>query len=368
MIPSGSLAKPMLFIPVEAICTGKHNGVSDLRLDTWGLILVVATITCVASVAGTAVYFNATIKQRVVVATTTSLFDTGLLDEVENEFEIKYNIDLCFVSVGTGIAIEFARRGDADMILVHSPPSEFSFLEEGYGVNRKIVAYNFFEIVGPETDPAGVDGSSPIEALSKIVSAGRNAEASWISRGDNSGTHSKEKALWKAAGFNWTEIRDETSWFIETGSGMGNTLKTANEMSARGSGAYTITDKGTFVAYSNANQNQIPNLRELVTQGSQLLNVYSAIAVNKTLHPQTSFEGATSFIKYLISEEGQQLVGDYGTAEYGQPLFYPAAEPLAEDTNPTVAQMIRDYAFFEGSECPEQYRQSHPELYPDNFD
>jgi tungstate transport system substrate-binding protein len=329
-----------------------------MKLGTWGIALAVAAITTIASVGGTFVYFNMTVRQKLVVATTTSLFDTGLLDEVETQFEAKHNIDVYFISVGTGIAIQFAERGDADMILVHSPSDELAFLEGGYGVNRKVLAYNFFVIVGPEADPAEISGSSTTEALSKIASAGRTSQASWVSRGDGSGTHAKEKELWKAAGFDWTEIRDETSWFMETGSGMGNTLKTANELNG-----YTLADIGTFLAYSSAEPSLVPNLVELVTQGSELLNVYSAIVVNATRQPEANFEGAVTFIKYMMSEEGQQLIEEYGVSDYGKNLFYPAVELLKSSTDSTMAQMIRNYAFFEGSECPSQYRSGHPELY-----
>jgi tungstate transport system substrate-binding protein len=329
-----------------------------MKLGTWGIALMVAAITTIASVGGTFVYFNMTARQKLVVATTTSLFDTGLLDEVETQFEAKHNIDVYFISVGTGIAIQFAERGDADMILVHSPSDELAFLEGGYGVNRKVLAYNFFVIVGPEADPAEISGSSTTEALSKIASAGRTSQASWVSRGDGSGTHAKEKELWKAAGFNWTEIRDETSWFMETGSGMGNTLKTANELNG-----YTLADIGTFLAYSSVEPSLVPNLVELVTQGSELLNVYSAIVVNATRQPEANFEGAVTFIKYMMSEEGQQLIEEYGVSDYGKNLFYPAVELLKSNTDSTMAQMIRNYAFFEGSECPSRYRSGHPELY-----
>jgi tungstate transport system substrate-binding protein len=338
--------------------------VRNMKLGTWGIVIIVAAVTSIASVGATTLYFNITgyfnipVKQKLVVATTTSLFDTGLLDQVETQFESKHNIDVYFVSVGTGIAIQFAQRGDADMILVHSPSSEVAFLEGGYGLNRKIIAYNFFEIVGPESDSAGIEGLSSTQALLQIVSTGRDAKGLWVSRGDNSGTHSKEKALWKAAGFNWTEIRDETNWFIESGSGMGNTLKTANQLQA-----YTLTDIGTFLAYSNADPNLVPNLIELVTEGQQLLNVYSAIVVNQTMHPHANLEGAITFIKYLISSEGQELIKEYGKDKYGQGLFHPAVDILKNNTDPTMAQMIRDYAFFDGSECPIEYRYGYPELY-----
>jgi tungstate transport system substrate-binding protein len=329
-----------------------------MKLGTWGIALLVAAITTVASVGGTFVYLNTTTRQKLVVATTTSLFDTGLLDEVETQFEAKHNIDVYFISVGSGIAIQFAQRGDADMILVHSPTDELAFLQGGYGMNRKVLAYNFFVVVGPEADPAEISGASPTEALSKIASTGRGAQASWVSRGDGSGTNAKEKELWKAAGFNWTEIRDETSWFVETGSGMGNTLKTANQLNG-----YTLADIGTFLAYSSAEPCLVPNLVELVTQGSELLNVYSAIVVNATRQPEANSEGAVTFMKYMMSEEGQQLIENYGVSDYGKNLFYPAVELLKSNADPTMAQMIRTYAFFEGSECPAQYRSGHPELY-----
>jgi tungstate transport system substrate-binding protein len=347
-----------------SICTDKHNGDQKMKLGIWGIVIAVATITSIASIVGTVLFFNASAyfgappEQSLVVATTTSLFDTGLLDKIETQFEAQHNIDLYFVSVGTGIAIEFAKRGDADMVLVHSPSTELAFLEDGYGVNRKIIAYNFFEIVGPESDPAGMGGLSPAEALSRIVSSGRESTAMWVSRGDSSGTHSKEKELWKNAGFNWTQIRDETSWFIETGSGMGNTLKTANQLNA-----YTLSDIGTFLSYSNANPNLIPNLKELVTQGQELLNVYSAIAVSQEAHPRANLDAVTTFTKYLMSDEGQRLIEEYGKDDYGQSLFHAAVDLLRNDTEPTIAQMIRDYAFFDGSECPTQYRYGYPELY-----
>ena len=166
----------MLFRSHGAICTAKHIGCVKVKLGTWGIVIIVAAIASVASIGGTTLYLQTTTKQKLVVATTTSLFDTGLLDEVETSFEAKHNIDVYFISVGTGIAITFAQRGDADMILVHSPSDELAFLEDGYGVNRKIIAYNFFEIIGPPTDPASIKDDSPTEALARIVAAGRNLE------------------------------------------------------------------------------------------------------------------------------------------------------------------------------------------------
>ncbi len=328
-----------------------------IRLGAWGTVMIIAAIVSASSVAGSWYYLEVFSRQKLIVATTTSLYDTGLLDEIEEHFEEKYSVDLCLISVGTGIAIQFAQRGDVDMLLVHSPAQELRFLQENYGVNRKIIAYNFFQIVGPKSDLAQIEGLSLTEALSRIVSAGRNSSATWISRGDNSGTHTKEKELWNAAGFNWTLQRDETNWFKETGSAMGKTLITANELEA-----YTLTDIGTFLAYSEGTSNLVPNLKTLVSQEAELINVYSAIAVNKTTNPNANFEAATTFTKFLTSKEGQQIIENYGISVYGQPLFYPAVELLRNNTAP-MAQMIEDYAYFDGSECPPQYRYDYPELY-----
>lgn len=327
------------------------------KLGTWGLVIMIAAIASTISVAGTFYYLQAFGRQKLVVATTTSLYDTGLLDEIEEHFEQKYPIDLCLISVGTNIAIQFAQRGDADMLLVHSPSQEIKFLQDNYGVNRKIIAYNFFQIVGPNNDQAQIEGLPITDALSKIVSEGRNTQATWISRGDNSGTHTKEKTLWNAAGFDYAFLRDETNWFKETGSGMGKTLIAANELKA-----YTLTDIGTFLAYSQATSNLVPNLKALVSEEAELINVYSAIAINETTNSNANFEAATVFTKFLVSEEGQQMIENYGISRYGQPLFYPAVEVSKINTEP-VAQMIKDYAYFDSSECPPQYRCGYPELY-----
>ncbi len=319
---------------------------------TWLAVLVVAVI---ASVAATNYYLRGSARERVIVSTTTSLHDTGLLDAVEKEFEAKYPIDLNFIPVGTGIAIQHAKRGDADLILVHSPPDEKNFLTGGTGVNRKIIAYNFFAIVGPESDPAGIQGSQPLQALSKILQAGRAGATKWVSRGDNSGTHSKEKSLWTAAGFTYTNISKE-GWYINAGSGMGETLKKADYFEA-----YTLADTGTYLRYYNYG---LITLEVMMEEEKDLLNVYSAMAVNQTLHPSVNFNGAMTFTKWLISEEGQQIIEDFGKETYNQSLFLAAVRLLNEDTNPTIAQWIRDYAYFNGTECPSQYRIGYSELYP----
>jgi tungstate transport system substrate-binding protein len=309
----------------------------------------------VGSVVGVTYYLKATGKERLIVSTTTSLYDTGLLDKIEAHFEAKYSIDLNFIPVGTGIAIQYAERGDVDLILVHAPEQELKFLRGGGGVNRKIIAYNFFAIVGPENDPAKIDGLSPIDALQKIVETGRNGNALWISRGDNSGTHSKEKALWTEAGFSWETLSQELSWFIWPSGGMGKTLLIAEEKSA-----YTLTDIGTYLKYYKEG---LISLKILVSQSKQLLNVYSAIAVNQTLHQDANFKGAMTFIKFLVSQEGQQIIEQYGEDTYGQSLFYPAVKLLKENVNQEMAQWIRELAFFDGSECPLKYRRDSEGLY-----
>ncbi|UCE96813.1 MAG: substrate-binding domain-containing protein [Candidatus Bathyarchaeota archaeon] len=319
------------------------------------IIWITALIFVAAfSVAGTAYYAGSAGRAKLVVSTTTSLYDTELLNTIEDQFEAKYLIDVYFISVGTGLAIEHAERGDADMILVHSPTKELLFLEEGYGVCRKIIAYNFFAIVGPETDQSNIEDLSPIEALSSIVEVGRREGIKWVSRGDDSGTHAKERGLWTTAGFNWTEIRNE-GWFIEAGAGMGKTLQVADNLEA-----YTFADMGTYLKYS---KDGIISLAALVTEGEELLNVYSVIAGNQTRHSGINFDGAITFIKFLVSEEGQRIFSSFGKNVYGQSLFYPAVDLLKHNSSPTISQWIENYAFFRGFECPPEYQDDHPELY-----
>ena len=292
-------------------------------------------------------------KNTLVVATTTSLYDTGLLDAIEKAFEEKYSIDVYFISVGTGRAIKLAENGDADVILVHAPSVELEFLTGGYGLCRKIIAYNFFLIVGPGSDPAGIRGLNVTSALKRIVEMGRLGKIKWVSRGDGSGTHRKEQELWRLIGYDWTVLSGE-EWFIESGSGMGKTLLVANEMDA-----YLLTDVGTYLRYYKEGK---ISLKPLVEQSKELLNVYSVIAVNPEKVKGVNFDDAVVFIKFLISGECQNLIGNFGKDEYGGSLFYPAVAVLKEDENP-IAEWIREYAFFNGEECPPEYWNNHPELY-----
>ncbi len=336
-------------------------------MQIWQKMLIVAVLATITVVAGTLVYFNYFAKRRLIISTTTSLYDTGLLDEIEKNYEATHDVDINIIPAGTGIAIQHAKSGDADVILVHSPSMEKTFLEQGYGLNRKIIAYNFFTIVGPSNDPAGIEGKTAKDALVSIVAYGdglldqSGQTKIWISRGDNSGTHSKEQSLWKAAGYDYTLISEEP-WYAIAGSGMGDTLNIADQKSA-----YTLSDIGTYLKFSESGA---ISLSALLTEEKYLLNVYSAMAVNQTvpanqtLHDRINYVDAMDFVKYLVSDETQQLIEDYGKATYAQSLFYGAVQRLKDDAPQPLASWIKDYAFFDGSECPQQYRNGYPELYP----
>lgn len=328
----------------------------------WKMITA-ATVVTIVLVAGTMIYVEYFRRRRLIISTTTSLYETGLLDEIERTFESKYPIDLQFVAVGTGVAIEQAKNGDVDGTLVHSPSQEKTFLQNGYGVSRKIIAYNFFTIVGPSSDPAGINQLNATEALKKIAEYGRNQTGRvWVSRGDNSGTHTKEQSLWKSAGFNYTLISAE-SWYASAGSGMGETLLKAEEFSA-----YTLSDIGTYLKYYE--KNHLIALVSFIAERQELLNVYSVIAVNQTLHSHANFDDTMTFMKYLVSDECQQLIDTFGKDDYGQSgrIFHGATNLIAQNSTLQIAKWIRSYAFFkvgnESYECPPQYRdQRHPELY-----
>jgi tungstate transport system substrate-binding protein len=336
-------------------------------MQAWQKLLTVAVLATIIVVAGTLVYFNYFSKRRLFISTTTSLYDTDLLKAIENDYESKHNVDLQITAVGTGIAIQQAENGDADVVLVHAPSVEKTFLEGGFGVNRKIIAYNFFTIVGPADDPAQIEGKTATEALSNIVAYGQNmadqsgATQIWVTRGDNSGTNSKEKSLWTAAGYNYTELSTEP-WFANTGQGMGATLTVANQKEA-----YTLSDIGTYLKFSTEGT---IDLEALILEEQSLLNVYSVMAVNsakvqanQTLHESINFNDAMGFIEYLISPATQQLINEFGKDTYRQPLFYESVQPLKDNAPQPIVSWIQDYAFFDGTECPPQYRNGYADLY-----
>ena len=251
-------------------------------------------------------------RERLRVATTTSLYDTGLWDYLEPMFEERYSVELDIICAGTGIALEYGRRGDVDVITVHSKAREEQFVAEGYGVERVPFAYNYFLIVGPRDDPAGINGMRPEDAFRKLMETGSGA---FVSRGDDSGTHGKEKTIWKQAGYDYEALTKAGEWYIEVGRGMGPTLLMASEKQA-----YTLSDMGTFLAYKGK-----LNLVPIIDKGDILLNVYSAIAINPEKNPKTKIEMASNLIGFLTSPEIQKLIGEYGVKEYGLQLFIPCA-------------------------------------------
>lgn len=242
------------------------------------------------------------------VATTTSLYDTGLWQYLEPIFEERHGVELDVLYAGTGIALEFGRRGDVDVIVTHSQSREQQFVADGYGVERVPFAYNYFLIVGPQDDPAGIEGMTPEAAFSKLAETGI---ASFVSRGDDSGTHSKEKAIWAGAGYDYEAIRNAGVWYIAAGRGMGPTLLMASEKRA-----YTLSDMGTFLSYKGK-----MDLVPIIDEGSILLNVYAAIVSRQS----KSIETATTLVNFLVSPEIQELIGNYGIEEYGTSLFTPCA-------------------------------------------
>lgn len=266
------------------------------------------------------------------VATTTSLDDTGLWDALEPIFEQRYDVDLQITAKGTGMALELGKNGDVDVVTVHDPSQEAAFIASGYAVEaegyngtaRVPWAYNYFIIVGPEADPAGISGGNltPEEAFQKIQQEGAAdpETVKFVSRGDNSGTHGKEKAIWAAAGYNYTEdiqgTGETAGWYIEAGTGMGATLVMANEEMA-----YTLTDKGTFLAY----QGDL-DLVPLVDTGDILLNVYTVIICKNGINP----EMAQNLVDFLRAPEIQALIAGFGVPEYGEPLFYPYDPEICE--------------------------------------
>ena len=242
---------------------------------------------------------------HITVASTTSTEQSGLFDHILPMFEQASGIEVRVVAQGTGQALETGRRGDADVVLVHARALEEAFVAEGHGVERFDVMHNDFVVVGPEGDPAGVaEAGTAADALAAIAEAG----APFASRGDDSGTHVAERALWEAAG-----IAPEGDWYRETGSGMGPTLNIASQMDA-----YALTDRGTWLSFEN------PGALEVLFEGDDALhNPYGVILVNPERHPHVEAEAGQAFIDWLVSPEGQAAIAGYEIG--GEPLFFPAA-------------------------------------------
>jgi tungstate transport system substrate-binding protein len=246
----------------------------------------------------------------VLLATTTSTQDSGLLDVLVPAFEKQTGYSVKTISVGSGQALALGRRGEADVLLVHSPADEEQLVADGFGVNRRIVMHNDFILLGPPADPAKVHGAaSPEEAMRKIAAAG----ALFVSRGDSSGTHAREKALWKAAAI----APEGKPWYQQTGLGMGDTLNVAAEK-----GAYTLADRGTWLARKKARALAL----DVALEGAPLLlNVYHVIQVNPRKWPKVNAAGAKAFADFLVATAAQETIRTFGAQALGEPLFFPDA-------------------------------------------
>jgi len=256
---------------------------------------------------------SAPTRPDIILATTTSTRDSGLLDVLVPDFEQKTDYIVKTIAVGTGQALEMGEKGDADLLFVHAPLAEKEFMDGGYGSERYLVMHNDFVIVGPKNDPARIkDALSAVEALGQIELAG----SPFISRGDDSGTNKKELALWKAAG-----ITPEGVWYKESGQGMAATLKIASELQA-----ITLTDRATYLFNLD-----ILDLAILFEGDPVLLNVYHVIIVNADKWPNVNEAGARAFAEYLTTPEVQNMIGEYGVEEFGQALFFPDADKTDED-------------------------------------
>jgi tungstate transport system substrate-binding protein len=254
--------------------------------------------------------------KTVILATTTSTQDSGLLDVLLPLFEKETGYFVKTVSVGSGQAMAMGRKGEADVLLVHSPADELKLTEDGFGVNRRLVMHNDFIVVGPPADPAKIKGVKSSKEAFKLIA---DKSAPFLTRGDNSGTHSKEKGLWKAAGVN----PEGQKWYQQTGLGMGETLNVATEKAA-----YTLADRGTFLARNKARKLDL----EILTQGEPLLlNVYHVIEVNPAKWPKVNVAGAKAFADFMVAPKTQEIVGRFGVEQFGSPLFFPDAGK-AEDS------------------------------------
>ena len=272
----------------------------------WGLAL--ATTLSSAFLAGAP-----PAEKTLILATTTSTQDSGLLDDLIPRFERQTGYAVKTIAVGSGQAIAMGKRGEADVLLVHSPEAEKTLVADGAGVNRRIVMHNDFILVGPAWDPAGIRSHTAVEALQRIAAA----KATFLSRGDNSGTHAMELKVWKAAGVPF----EGQPWYQQTGQGMGQTLAIAAEKRA-----YTLSDRGTYLAL----QKKL-GLSILHEGDPSLRNVYHVIEVNPARFPKVNAAGARAFADFLVSKDVQARIKEFGIATFGSPLFFPDADAPQPD-------------------------------------
>jgi tungstate transport system substrate-binding protein len=244
---------------------------------------------------------------QLILATTTSTRDTGLLDVLLPMFKQQTGYDVKMVAVGSGQALQMGTDGNADVLLVHSPAAEKDLMSKGFGKERTLVMHNDFVIVGPSSDPAGIkSATSAIDAFKKIATA----QATFASRNDKSGTNTMELSLWKSA-----TITPSGSWYLQTGQGMADTLRIVSDK-----GGYTLTDRGTYVA-----QQKTLSLDILYQGDPALLNIYHVITVNPDKWPKVNYTGAKAFADWLVSPDIQKFISTFGVDKYGQALFFPDA-------------------------------------------
>ncbi len=286
-------------------------------------------------------------KTRFRIATTTSLYDTGLWAYLEPMFEEEHKeykveggipyvgIELDIIYASTGAALGQGKSGNVDAVAVHDPDQEKTFVSDNYGINKRSFAYNFFMIAGPSSDPAGIKGLDPADAFKKIAEGGMKDpdKIKFVSRGDNSGTHGAEKRLWAAAGYDYaTDIQKSGKWYIEAGQGMGPTLTMSNELNA-----YVLCDGSTFTSY----QGKLALVSLVKKTAAETLNVYNVYAISPDKIQTAKIAIAKEFINWLISPDAQKMISQYGVKEFGGPLFYPIEDPtfpaipnLAENMKP----------------------------------
>lgn len=248
-------------------------------------------------------------KTDLILSTTTSTQDSGLLDVLIPMFEEANPYNVKPIAVGTGQALEMGVKGEADVLLVHAPAAEQEIVDSGDATNRKRVMYNDFIIVGPANDPVGIKGLEVKEAFTVLSSQG----APFVSRGDDSGTHKKELGIWKAIGIDPASNAN----YVETGQGMGNTIQVAAEKQG-----YVLTDRATYLAQKK----NYPDFEIIVEGDEDLLNIYHVMQVNPEKHDKVNAEGAEAFVNFMVSDEIQKVIEEFGQDEYGEPLFFPYTE------------------------------------------
>lgn len=250
---------------------------------------------------------NKKIGGSIILSTTTSTQDSGLLDYLLPKFTEDTGVEVKVIAVGTGKALQMGKDGEADVLLVHAKASEEEFVSEGHGTERHDVMYNDFILVGPKEDSLKLKENSPNDILAGLATISEN-QATFVSRGDDSGTHKKELEIWKAAG-----IEPQGDWYLSAGSGMGDVLKIASEKQG-----YTLTDKATYLSLRDT-----LDLDIVIEKDENLFNQYGIIPVNPEKNDKINAEGAKAFMDWMLSKVGQELIGEYGVEEYGMPLFVP---------------------------------------------